>query len=376
MYIHQSSEWPHFTWDQVLIGKKLIAVNRAVGYLSGKLSAIGVGAQQEAMIETVTSDIVSSYEIEGVLLDTEQVRSSVARRMGAPIPNETEPSHYIDGIVEMMLDATNNFSSPLTSKRLFGWHHCLFPTGRSGMSEIHVGQYRVDPMDVVSGTWEREKVHYHAPEPDKVPGEMESFLKWFNAEAVSKDYVKSAVAHFWFVCIHPFDDGNGRIARAISDMALSQADNSAYRYFSISHQINKEKRKYGEMLERCQKRGCDITMWIEWYLDCLMRAVENAIELFSSIMDKAAFWQNNAHVSFTDRQRQILNIYLDGYIGKLTTKNWKRHAKVSPDTAARDIKDLVEKGVLVPQSGQVRNVSYGIRISEDKVLYPGLGEDI
>ena len=322
MYIHETQNWPNFTWNKEQIDAKMIKVSKASGYLEGRLSAIGFDVQQQAAVEALTHDIVSSSEIEGVVLNSDQVRSSVARRMGVHITNETEPSHYIDGVVEMMMDAVNNFSSPLTDERLFGWHNCLFPTGRSGMEPINVGKYRIDPMDVISGAWGREKVHYHAPAAEKVPAEMQAFLNWYNSDTTAKDYVKSAIAHFWFVSIHPFDDGNGRISRAIADMALSQADNSTLRYFSISRQINKEKRKYNETLERCQKGSCDITLWIDWYLDCMLRSIEGAEEMLSSILNKSIFWQNHSQVILNDRQKTVLNIYLDGYIGKLTTKKW------------------------------------------------------
>ena len=371
MYIHQTKDWPHFSWDKDAINAKLVNVNKAAGFLAGRLSAIGFDAQMSAAVETLTNDILASSEIEGVVLNSDQVRSSVARRMGVHIVGDVEPSHYVEGVVEMMMDATGKYDQPLTDDRLFGWHNCLFPTGRSGMEVINVGKYRIDPMEVVSGTLGREKVHYRAPEADAVPSEMKQFLDWFNADSTLKDYVKSAVAHFWFVSIHPFDDGNGRISRAIADMALSQADDSTPRFFSISRQINKDKSKYNAILERCQKGGCDITLWIDWYLDCMSRAIDSAGEMLSSILDKSVFWQTHSQVVVSDRQKSALNIYLDGYSGKLTVKNWAKQVKVSDDTAARDVKDLVRKGVLVPQPGRVRDVSYGISISADRTLVPG-----
>ena len=307
------------------INAKLVNVNKAAGFLAGRLSAIGFDAQMSAAVETLTNDILASSEIEGVVLNSDQVRSSVARRMGVYIVGDVEPSHYIEGVVEMMMDATGKYDQPLTDDRLFGWHNCLFPTGRSGMEVINVGKYRIDPM------------------------EMKQFLDWFNADSTPKDYVKSAVAHFWFVSIHPFDDGNGRISRAIADMALSQADDSTLRFFSISRQINKDKRKYNDILERCQKGGCDITLWIDWYLDCMSRAIDSAGEMLSSILDKSIFWQTHSQVVVSDRQKSALNIYLDGYSGKLNVKNWAKQVKVSDDTAARVVKDLVEKDILVPQ---------------------------
>lgn len=375
MYIYQTDNWPHFYWDKDAINAKLAAVNKAEGFLSGRLSALGFDARMNAVVETFSHDILASSEIEGVILNSDQVRSSVARRMGVHITGGVEPSHYIDGVVEMMIDATKNYASPLTDDRLFGWHNCLFPTGRSGMDEIDVAQYRVGPVKVVSGTLEREKVHYRAPEADAVPHEMQTFLEWFNSDSTPKDYIKSAVAHFWFVSIHPFDDGNGRISRAIADMALSQADDSSLRFFSISRQINKEKTKYNDILERCQKGTCDISRWVEWYLDCMSRAIENADEMLSSILDKSVFWQTHAQATVTNRQKDILNLYLDGYRGKLNVKNWAKKAAVSVDTASRDVKVLVDKGILVPQPGRVRDVSYGVLISDDKVIVPGPNEE-
>lgn len=371
MYIHQTADWPHFIWNKEKIEAELIKVNKAAGFLEGRLSAIGFDVRQQAAVEALTHDIVASYEIENMILDSGQVRSSVARRMGVRITGETEPSHYVEGVVEMMLDAVDNYRSPLTDERLFGWHNCLFPTGRSGMEVINVGRYRVDAMNVESGAMGREKIHYHAPEPEMVPVEIERFLAWFNSDDTPKDYVKSALAHFWFVSIHPFDDGNGRIGRAIADMALSQADDSKMRYFSISRQINKEKREYNNMLEHCQKGSCDITAWIHWYLGCMLRAISGAEDMLSSILDKAIFWQNHSQATMNDRQKNALNIWLDGYEGKLTVKNWAKKANTSVDTAARDVKDLVEKGILAPVTGKHRNVPYGIRISGDRIWSPG-----
>lgn len=371
MYIHQAEGWPHFIWDNSRIDSQLAVVNKAAGFLEGRLSAIGFDVQQRAAVEALTHDIVASSEIEGVILNSDQVRSSVARRMGVQITNETEPSHYIEGVVEMMIDATSGFKEPLTENRLFGWHNCLFPTGRSGMSVIDVAKYRSAGMKVVSGMFGREKVHYEAPEADQVPGEMKAFLDWFNSADTKADYIKSAIAHLWFVCIHPFDDGNGRIGRAIADMALAQADESPLRFFSMSRQINKDKKSYYDELERTSKGTCDITNWIDWYLACMLRAIKGADEMLSSILDKAVFWQTYSQADINERQKKVLNIYLDGYIGKLTAKNWAKHADVSPDTAVRDVLHLTEIGVLVPQEGRVRNIAYGIKISENKTLVPG-----
>ena len=375
MYIHETDSWPIFTWDRTRTDPKLAAINKATGYLDGILSAIGFDVKERAAVEAYTHDIVASSEIEGLLINSDQVRSSIARRMGIKITGEVPYGHYVEGIVEMMLDAVQRYDKPLTNDRLFGWHCCLFPGGRSGYEEINVGKYRVGEMSVISGALDREKVHYRAPSPDRVQKEMDVFLKWFNDPSTPRDYIKSAVAHFWFVSIHPFDDGNGRIGRAIADMALSQADNSPRRYFSMSRQIGQEKNKYYDILERCQKGTTDLTAWIEWYLDCMLRAIKGAEEMLSSILDKAVFWQNHSQADINERQRTVLNIFLDEDKGKLTAKRWAKLAKVSPDTAVRDVQYLTEIGVLVPEEGKVRNIAYGIKISDKKTLIPGAKEE-
>lgn len=375
MYIHETDSWPIFTWDRTRTDPKLAAINKATGYLDGILSAIGFDVKERAAVEAYTHDIVASSEIEGLLINSDQVRSSIARRMGIKITGEVPYGHYVEGIVEMMLDAVQGYDKPLTNDRLFGWHCCLFPGSRSGYEEINVGKYRVDEMSVISGALDREKVHYRAPSPDRVQKEMDVFLKWFNDPSTPRDYIKSAVAHFWFVSIHPFDDGNGRIGRAIADMALSQADNSPRRYFSMSRQIGQEKNKYYDILERCQKGTTDLTAWIEWYLDCMLRAIKGAEEMLSSILDKAVFWQNHSQADINERQRTILNIFLDEDKGKLTAKRWAKLAKVSPDTAVRDVQYLTEIGILVPEEGKVRNIAYGIKISDRKTLIPGAKEE-
>lgn len=364
-YIHQSPDWPNFRWDADKVAIHLAKVNKESGFLAGRLSAIGFDAQLGALVETVTHDIVSSSEIEGVALNTDEVRSSVARQLGVDIPQSRDSSRYIDGIVEMMLDAVTNFDKPLTEDRLFGWHNCLFPNGRSGYSIIDVAKYRSSQMKVVSGTFGREKIHYEAPSPDKVPSEMVRFLEWFNSKYTLRTYLKSAIAHLWFVTVHPFDDGNGRIGRAIADLALSEADNSKMRFFSMSKQISTDKKSYYDVLERTQKSDCDITAWLEWYLDCMSRAIASSDKILSGVLNKAVFWRNHADVVISEREKKVLNTYLDGYVGKVTAKNWAKLSKVSLDTAARDIKHLVDCGVLEPQPGRVRDVAYGIRCSED-----------
>ena len=344
MYIYEHKDWPSFSWNKELIHEKLNNVYKTVGYLMGRLSMLGFDDKMSAAAEAISHDIIASSEIEGIELNNEQVRSSVARKLGVPIQQPAESSRYVDGVVEMALDATVNYSSPLTRERLFGWHNCLFPTGWSGSTKIDVAQYRSGEMKVVSGMFGREKVHYIAPAAEKIEEEMQHFLNWFNA-GTHDGYIKSAIAHLWFVCIHPFDDGNGRIGRAIADMALSQAENSSMRFFSISHQINADKKQYYDILEKTQKGSCDITEWIAWYLDCLLRAVEQSDKTLSRVLNKTVFWQTHAETVISERQRKVLNLYLDGYPGKLTAKNWAKHSKISLDTALRDIKDLVEKGI-------------------------------
>ena len=342
----------------------------------GRLNAIGFDAQMSANAEMLSNDIINSSEIEGISLNVNQVRSSIARKLGIPSDTDEPSSHYVEGIVEMMLDAVSHYQQPLTHDRLLGWHNCLFPNGMSGYSRIDMAQYRKSEMKVVSGFYGREKVHYEAIPAQDVPKEMDIFLDWFNTDIKAPTYLKSAIAHFWFVCIHPFDDGNGRIGRAIADMALSQADDSPMRFFSMSRQINKDKKSYYDVLERVSRQvDVDITEWLIWYLDCMERAISASDKVLSRILQKAAFWQNHAHVAFSERQNKVLNIYLDDYIGKLTVKNWAKLCKVSVDTASRDIKDLVEKGVLEAQQGRMRDVYYGIRCDDTTLLIPGPQED-
>lgn len=369
MFIHETDNWASFRWDSDKIADLLAQTNKAVGFLAGRLSTIGFDNQLAATVESVTHDVVASSAIEGVMLNTAEVRSSVARKLGVTVPETKEPTHYIDGIVEMMLDATQNYSTPLTAERLFGWHAALFPMGKSGSTTILVGTYRTGGMEVISGMFGRERVHYRAPEAKRVRGEMDAFLAWFNDKQYTPSLLKSAIAHLRFVSIHPFDDGNGRIGRAISDMVLSQADQSKFRYFSMSMQISREKKEYYRILESTQRGDGDITAWLIWYLECLDRAVEASEAMLSGVLNKAMFWKTFSAITITDRQREVLNTYLDGYQGKMTAKNWARLAEVSPDTAARDIRDLVSKGMLSQVQGRVRDVSYTINyVAEDSFI--------
>lgn len=366
MFIHENPHWTSFQWDGPKVELALSKSSRSIGFLSGKLSSIGLNNQLAATVESVTHDVVASSEIEGITLDTAEVRSSVARKLGVMINDAKEPTHYTDGIVEMWLDATQNYSKPLSHDRIFGWHTMLFPYGKSGIANISVGKYRTEGMEVVSGMFGRERIHYRAPEADRVESEMNSFIDWINDPSAAPSLIKSAIAHLWFVCIHPFDDGNGRIARALSDMVLSQAENSRLRYFSMSMQINQEKKDYYRVLESTQRGSSDITEWLIWYMECLNRAIETSDSMLNSVLNKSIFWRTFASVPISERQRIVLNLYLDGYNGKLTAKNWANLSKVSLDTASRDIKDLVSKGMLLADKGRLRDVAYSIRyVAED-----------
>lgn len=359
MYIYESKYWADFVWDKDYIAEKLLLLNKQAGYLAGRLSDIGFDNRLQIMSKTIESDIVDSYSIEGINLNNDEVRSSVARKLGVKIKDDKEPVHYVDGIVEMMLDATTNYQSLLTEERLFYWHTLLFPNATKG---IIIGNYRKSGMKVISGMFGREKIHYIAPNCGQVPLMMKDFLQWFNKEEKNITYLKSAIAHLWFVSIHPFEDGNGRMARAISDMALSQADDSKMRFFSMSNQINAEKKRYYDILERTQKSDGDITEWLDWYLSCMQRAIEKANKDLSTTLKKTLFWKQNADKEISTRQREILNIYLDGYEGFLTVKNWAKLTETSQDTAMRDIKDLVEKHILKAKDNAQRNIKYDIVI--------------
>lgn len=367
MYIYQRKEWPSFTWNHETLLFQLGKVRHLQGRLLGKMLALGFDLQQEAGLETQTLNVLKSSEIEGEFLDPGQVRSSIARRLGIGTSELVPSGREVDGVVEMMLDATQRYGIPLTKDRLFGWHAALFPTGRSGMYRIEVGQWRTDargPMQVVSGPMGRERVHFQAPEAGVVDQEMAVFLNWFNREEAMDPVLKAAVAHLWLVTIHPFEDGNGRIARAVADLQLSRADGSALRFYSMSAQIRQERKRYYEMLEETQRGGLDITAWLLWFLECLERALEATAQNLARILAKARFWEQHHHTPLNHRQRLMINRLLDGFTGKLTSSRWGKIAKCSPDTALRDIQDLVEKGILRkgPEGG--RSTGYEIIFSE------------
>ena len=362
-YIHELSGWPKFHWDDGRLAAPLAATRHLQGRLVGQMEALGFRLREEAVLHTLTEDVVKSSEIEGEKLDADQVRSSVARRLGIDIGGLRPADRHVEGVVEMMLDATQRYDQPLTAERLFGWHASLFPTGRSGMHRITVGGWRGDrtaPMQVVSGPVGRERVHFQAPAAERLENEMRRFLEWFNADATTEPVLKAALAHLWFVTVHPFDDGNGRIARAIADMSLARSEGSPHRFYSMSAQIRDERSDYYGILERTQKETMDVTAWMEWFLGCLTRAIEGAQTALSGVIDKARYWEKLRDVALNERQRMVINRLLEGFEGKLTTSKWAALTKSSQDTALRDIQQLVERGVLVRTSAGGRSTSYAL----------------
>ncbi len=365
MYIWQQPDWPDFSWDETRLSRLLALVSREQGRLLGRMEALGFDLRNEAHLRTLTEDVVKSSEIEGERLDTDQVRSSIARRLGMDVGGLVPADRDVEGVVEMMLDATGNYADTLTEVRLFAWHASLFPTGRSGMTKIQVGNWRDDssgPMQVVSGPIGREKVHYQAPPAGRIAGEMATFLRWFEQPGDMDPLLIAGLAHLWFVSIHPFDDGNGRIARAIADMALARSEKTGQRFYSMSAQIRREHKAYYEMLEQSQKSNLDVTQWQDWFLKCLLRTIESAQDTLSAVLQKARFWERFAKEPLNKRQIKVLNRLLDGFEGKLTTSKWAKIAKCSQDTAYRDILDLIERGALQKDPGGGRSTSYSLRI--------------
>ena len=363
IYIYELDTWPRFEWDGGKIAGLLAGVSRKQGRLVGKMEGLGFQLRDEAVLETLTEDVHKSSEIEGEVLDKDQVRSSIAKRLGMDIGGLIPADRNVEGVVEMMLDATQKYQERLDADRLYGWHASLFPTGRSGMMKINVGAWRDDekgPMQVVSGAIGKERVHFEAPAATLVDAEMAEFIDWFENEHSIDDVLKSAIAHIWFVTIHPFDDGNGRIARALSDLMLARSENSARRFYSMSAQIRKERRAYYEILERTQKGDLDITEWLVWFFTCLDRAIDGAEEILASIVAKASFWERIKAVPLNDRQTSVLNKLLDGFEGALTAQKWAKLTKTSPDTALRDINDLMEKGLLRKGASGGRSTNYSL----------------
>jgi Fic family protein len=361
-YIHELARWPEFQWDYGRLALPLAEVRHSQGRLLGHMEALGFELRQEAALAAVTQEVVKSSEIEGERLDLRQVRSSVARRLGIDIGALAPADRHVDGVVEMILDATGNYREPLTRERLFGWQAALFPTGYSGLLRIRTGGWREDktgPMQVVSGRPGRERVHFEAPAAKRVNGEMRKFLAWFRRRDAGTDPVlEAALAHFWFVTIHPFEDGNGRIARAIADMALARAEGSGHRFYSMSAQIRQERSDYYRILERSQSGTLDITPWMEWFVGCLGRAIEGSRETLGAVIEKARFWDVHRETPMNPRQRGMVNRLLDGLEGKLTSSKWAALAKCSPDTALRDLGELVDNGVLARGPAGGRSTSY------------------
>lgn len=365
-YIWQAEHWPDWHFDLAALAQPMAEVSRAQGLLLGRLADVGMALRDQASLAALTEDVVRTSEIEGETLSVASVRSSIARRLGVDIGALAPVDRHVEGVVEMVLDATTSCFAAVTRERLFGWHAALFPTGYSGLSPIGVGAWRDDaggPMQVVSGPVGRQRVHFEAPPADRLEAETERFLAWLNRDAGEPALIKAGLGHLWFVTLHPFEDGNGRVARAIGDLLLARADGSPQRFYSVSAQIQRERSAYYDILERTQRAGMrqdimDVTEWLAWFLDVVRRAVEQAHDTLDDVLVKARFWQRWAAVSLNERQVKLLNRLLDGFDGKLTSSKWAVIAKCSPDTALRDISDLLEKGVLRKTAAGGRSTSY------------------
>lgn len=362
-YIHDRPDWPRFQWRADKLATRLAEVRHKQGRLLGRMENLGFKLKAEASLQALTEDVVKSSEIEDEILDRNQVRSSIARRLGIDIGALAPADRNVEGTVDMTLDATQNYDQPVTAERLFGWHAALFPTGRSGMLKIVVGGWRTEQsgaMQVVSGPVGREHIHFEAPAAKRLANEMSAFLDWFNTDRDSDPVIKAAIAHVWFVTIHPFEDGNGRIARAIADLALARSEQSKQRFYSMSDQIRKERNAYYGILEKTQRGTLDITDWLQWFLDCLDRAFDGAELIIGNVLHKARFWERHGASSLNDRQRRMLNRLLDGFEGKLTSSKWAKIVKISQATAARDIEDLIDKGILQKDAAGGRSTSYSL----------------
>jgi Fic family protein len=363
IYIYQQSDWPKFKWDSKSILLPHSNVRHLQGKLVGKMETLGFKLRNEAVLETLTTEVIKTSEIEGQILDLDQVRSSIARRLGIEVSGLVPSDRNVDGVVEMMLDATQNYKKTLTTDRLFGWHSALFPSGRSGMYKIIMGKWRDDstgPMQVVSGALGKEKVHFEAPPAREIRKEMKSFISWFNKESDQDLILKSAISHLWFITIHPFEDGNGRIARALSEMLLTRSDETPQRFYSMSSQIRAERKDYYNILEKTQKGTLDITEWLVWYLKCLADALNSSDKILSKVLYKHKFWIKYSSETLNSRQILLINKLLDNFIGQLTTSKWAKIAKCSQDTALRDIQDLVNKNILQKNPSGGRSTNYNL----------------
>lgn len=367
MFIHERENWMDFKWDASKLTAILESVSRKQGLLYGRLASLGFDSKQKAMAENLTYDVVCSSEIEGIRLNVDEVRSSIARKLGIENVRQTAPSHYVDSVVTVMLDAISHHDQPLSKEKLCAWQAAFFPTGYSEGSQIETGKYRTHEEHIISGMFGREKIHYIAPAPERVEEEMKTFLKWFNSEEDVSTIIRSAIAYLWFVSIHPFEDGNGRLARILSDMLLARADKSEFRFYNISSQINKDKNHYYDILENTQRGDGDITAWIAWYTNVLSVAIDEAETVVSTILNKSLFWQKVSAVAMSQRQTDILNLFLDGYEAKITSKTWASLGKCSKDTAIRDIQDLLSKGVLREDFPGAKRPSYSIVYDPDDI---------
>lgn len=362
-YIYQNTDWHEFRYVGDKIQNLLLEIKKSQGYLLGKMDALGFEIKNSANLKILTENIIKSSEIEGEILNKDEVRSSIARRLGIDIAGEVQVSRNIEGVVEMMLDATQNYNNPISHERLIGWHAVLFPTGYSGMHKINVGEYRDDklgPMQVVSGSIGQEKVHYEAPKAEILQKEMSDLIDYINNDNTNDIVIKAGIAHLWFVILHPFDDGNGRIARALTDIILSKSDNSALRFYSMSSQIQKNRKSYYDILEKTQKGSMDITNWLVWFLENLLIAIKSSDEILSDVIKKAEFWQKKSNIMFNERQRKVLNRFLDNWQGNLTTSKWAKICNCSQDTATNDINDLINKKIL-KRMGEGRNIHYVLK---------------
>ncbi len=360
MYLHQRKNWWEFQYDREAVMNRLGPVRAAQGLMLGRMASLGFDFQDEAMLATMSLELVRSCEIEGEALNLTEVRSSIARRLGINAAGLVSASRYVDGIVEMLMDATQHYDAPLSDERLFGWHNVLFPTGRSGLYSIEVGKYRSGEMQVVSGPMGYEKVHYEAPEPGRVPEEMRRFIDWVNTESVLDPVLKAGIAHIWFVSIHPFDDGNGRITRALTDMLLARSEKSSKQFYSMSNEMKLQQNEYYDILERTQRGDGDITEWLLWFLDCFGKALSSTEDTLSAVLAKSRFWEAHRNVAVNERQRKIINMQFDGFFGKLTTGKWAKIGKCSTDTALNDIRDLVSKGMLKRNDEGGRSTNYSL----------------
>lgn len=369
-YIHQHEEWPHFTWDDANLMPLLLAVRHHQGRLLGRMEGLGFRFRDEAALENLTAEVIKSSAIEGTVFDPESVRSSIARRMGIQAADNAAPDRDIEGAVEMMLDATRQYAEPLTVARLLGWQSALFPGGRSGMKSVLVGRWRtpeMDPMQVVSGPVGRDRfrpknIHFEAPIAERVSREVDAFLQWFENPGQTDPVLRAGLAHLWFVTIHPFEDGNGRVSRAIADLALARADGATLRFYSMSTQIESEKKQYYQALEKAQKGTLDVTGWLAWFLGCLDRALQGAETVLARIIRKSAIWEWVSHtLTINDRQRLVINALLDGSDPALSTSRYAKLARCSLDTALRDIKLLVDAGVLAAGQGGGRSTKYHLQ---------------